>query len=155
MGLREGGDETSIKPETNEIMFDVHGLGCGPTSGAWTTVLHPPFPKYNGFTSFCLFAGIHVGYLIWILEVLSAEIIQHLNTSDVVNSNSKLYHPGLGLIRGWIQQVIDCFNKFDGIAIKLEGNVIPNKTAEVKLAEKEILEIEQILFDKLNHRIFH
>lgn len=55
----------------------------------------------GNFANFELFAGIFVGYLIWILEKLSSMISKDLglNQSDTDRS----YHPGFGTIRTWIQ----------------------------------------------------
>lgn len=43
--------------------------------------------------------------------------------------------------------VIHCRNEFNGTDIKLGGNIIPNDSAEVRLDEKDIEEIKEILFD--------
>lgn len=43
--------------------------------------------------------------------------------------------------------VIHCTNEFDGMSIKLQGKIIPNESAEIKLDVNDILEIEQDLFE--------
>jgi hypothetical protein len=60
-----------------------------------------PKIRDGDFTKFELFAGIYVGYLIWLLEKLSFMISKDfgLNQSDTDRS----YHPGFSTVRTWIQ----------------------------------------------------
>jgi hypothetical protein len=107
VGIQGDGDESIVKSESNEIMFDVYALGCGPTSNVWTSIIHSPFPlqKYRGYTNFYLFAGVYVGYLFWYLEELSKAILKRLNVNDL-DSKSIFCHPGLALIYNWIKLVV-------------------------------------------------
>ena len=91
------GGEALTFPEKGRILFQV-------TRG-WKDYVSIPEIMYNeNVADFELYAGMYIGYLFAYLENISTLVRSRLNIIER-NTDSRSYHPGLGVIKEWISKV--------------------------------------------------
>lgn len=95
--------ETVVSENTESILFKVSSLGISLTHLPEKDILrNPEITDRDGFTNFELFAGIHLGYLIWFLEKLSKLIYEEFEPNEL-DKQCKSFHPGFQIVRTWIE----------------------------------------------------
>jgi hypothetical protein len=101
--IEHQGAETVVDYNRDKILFRISMLGIGLTNLPEKNIVRiSELTEENGFFDFELFAGIYLGYLIWLLEELSKIIYEQMGFHRTDNQ-SRSWHPGLMVILTWIE----------------------------------------------------
>jgi hypothetical protein len=100
--------ETVVDYDNKKILFMVSVLDQGFTNlPGKNIIVIPEITEENGFSNFESYFGIHVGYMVWLLEEMSTlireNIVLHLPGATGID---KCYHPGFGPLRNWINTLL-------------------------------------------------